>query len=513
VPQTPVRILALGIIAAALVLGGWLRFADLGAREMSADEGASWAAASAPSLAEVIQLHTRLNPADIGVPDILLHEWITVFGDGLAAMRALSAALGTLAVALVFLATDELLNMPRFGAACAGEMNESSKRSKDSRSTSTGFGQSRDAGLSHGELIAATAALLFAVNLVAIKYSRQARMYPLMLVALLVQFTFFLRTLRRGGLLNCAGVAVFTALSLASHPSVTFAFAVEGLWLIGIVFQQRTNLNAEAPRRAFALIAAIAVGAMLLVPVLPQLLAATKHAARHGALDWIKRPPWWEPVALFNKGTGSFGFPVLMVLALCGAIGGWRRNRTAVQFCLLWMWAPPLIVLLFSYVIRPAFVERYLLSSFVPFFVLSAIGIWEIPNLLEHRLNGEMPLGLRAGMVTAATVFAVGVSLAHVSAYRRKAHGPQWREASVIAASIRPAEPTAVAPGYAIDVVRFYVRHSHNDIPLVRADPAFSKAQVLILGQEGIPPEYSIRLMREYPNQVAHLRGIVVRHR
>ena len=53
------------IIAVALALGAWLRFAAIGAREMSADEGASWAAAAAPTLAEVVS-PGRAQPRQAG---------------------------------------------------------------------------------------------------------------------------------------------------------------------------------------------------------------------------------------------------------------------------------------------------------------------------------------------------------------------------------------------------------------------------------------------------------------
>ena len=42
-----------------------------------------------------------------GLFDIVLHEWVRIFGDSLFAMRAMSAALGTLAIVLLFIAVRE----------------------------------------------------------------------------------------------------------------------------------------------------------------------------------------------------------------------------------------------------------------------------------------------------------------------------------------------------------------------------------------------------------------------
>ncbi|MGH8011225.1 MAG: glycosyltransferase family 39 protein, partial [Candidatus Binataceae bacterium] len=357
------------ILIVAVAIGAYLRFANLNAGEMSADEGASWAAASASSAGEVLRLHQRLNPADIGLPDLVLHGWIDACGDSLAAMRSLSALLGTFAIVLVFVVTREVQAAARDDAVAELHGDRGGSEAVTAR------GQSA----SERDLIAATAALIFAVNLVTIKYSRQMRMYPLMLLAVLAQFACFIRAARRGGWRSYAGVTIFTAISLASHPSAIFAFTSEGLWVYYCLWRARLKVHQALPR-AIKLAGAVVLGVVLLAPAMPALIGATSHAAAHGALNWITRPPWWEPVALFNKGTGSFGFPILALLAIAGAIGAWRG--TAVRFCLLWMWAPPVVVLLFSYLVRPAFVERYLLSSFVPFFILAAFGVWEISNLL-----------------------------------------------------------------------------------------------------------------------------------
>ena len=79
--------------------------------------------------------------------------------------------------------------------------------------------------------IAGLSALLFAVNLVTIKYSHEARMYPLMLAAILAQVAMFLRALRIGGLANYAAVVVLTALAIASNFAALLIPATEGLWL------------------------------------------------------------------------------------------------------------------------------------------------------------------------------------------------------------------------------------------------------------------------------------------
>jgi mannosyltransferase len=190
------------MLIAALAAGTVLRFANLGALEISADEATSWAAASAPSVAEVSVRHIALNPGELPIYDLTLHGWIAIFGTSPTAMRALSAAFGVLAIALVYIVSCEL-----FAPTSGGE----SVLTID------------DAGT-----IAGLAALVFAVNLVTIKYSREARMYPLLLAAILAQVAMFLRAIRAGGLTNYAVVAILTAIAIATNYSALAVPAVEG---------------------------------------------------------------------------------------------------------------------------------------------------------------------------------------------------------------------------------------------------------------------------------------------
>ena len=74
----------------------------------SPDEAASWAAASAPSAAEVIARQPALNPGELPVHDLMLHGWIALFGSSLPAMRALSAVFGVVSIVLVYLVVCEM---------------------------------------------------------------------------------------------------------------------------------------------------------------------------------------------------------------------------------------------------------------------------------------------------------------------------------------------------------------------------------------------------------------------
>lgn len=432
---------------------------------MSPDEGASWAAASAPSAAEVIARQPSLNPGELPIHDLMLHGWIALFGSSVAAMRSLSAALGVISIWLVYLVVCELF--------------EGSALIRDDV-----------------KIVAGLSALVFAVNLVTIKYSREARMYPLMLAALLAQVTMFLRALRVGGFANYAAVMLLTAIAIASNFAAMLIPATEGLWLVYIIARAGWRPGDANARRAWAIALALAAGGFILLPK----LFLSMHAASSGSVGgWRKPPAWYEPFALFNKATGSFAFPILAILAIWGVICGWRRGaRDSIAFAILWMWAPPLIMVVVSYAIAPVFVERYALSCFVPFFVLAALGIFELPGDL-----------VRVG----ALVLAVAFSIGHIVSYDRKPHDAQYREAIAAADSaLKPGEVMTAIPSYAIQVLRYYLPADQLD-RAIRYDPSAPSAAVLILGDQNLAPGEAQSYKKEYPHTVARLRGVTVLQR
>jgi hypothetical protein len=205
-------------------------------------------------------------------------------------------------------------------------------------------------------------------------------------------------------------------------------------------------------------------------------------------------PPWWEPAALFNKATGSVVFPVLAGLAIYGIVRAWSRVREGISFALLWMWAPPIILIIGSHLWRPMFVERFVLFAFPAFFILVAIGLWEVRN---------------APMRTAAIVVAVLLSLGHVYEYSRKPHDVDWREAARVAqASIAPGDTIAVMPDYAVEVARYYMNPAMRTAALPARDAINSR--VLIVSLPGGEYRLDSRTRSEYPLVLARERGVVV---
>ncbi|HEY2663395.1 MAG TPA: glycosyltransferase family 39 protein [Candidatus Binataceae bacterium] len=457
------------VLVAAVVAGAWLRFHDLGGRQLSADEGATWAAAAAPSSAEVVRLQALLNPGKLPLHELLLHFWIAIFGDGAVAMRALSALLGTAAIALVFAVARELFRAQE-------------RRDED--------------------LIAAASAMTFAVSLITIKYSREARMYSLLLCATLAQVWFFVRVLRRSSLREIVGLVVFTAMILATHSTSTFLIAAQLGWLVW------RSLRRGGSKGTLGAAIGLTGGVVLLTPMLPSALRSSAAAVDSGAIDWIPHPTLWEPVAILNKATGTFAFPIIAGLATFGAVRRWTRDLEAIQLLLLWLWVPMLLELGLSYALKPLLLERYVLSCFVPLMTLAGLGIVEVAALGGARDSRG------SWYLMAILAITIAVSIGHLAAYQNKFHDAQWREATSSALSEAGGRGLiAMVPGYARNVVRYYapIEARARIIPGLDERSSNSDAKVLIVADQGVSDASRTEIEQKYPRVIDDFRGLQVR--
>ena len=471
---------ALALLALALLLGAGLRFYRLGAAaDLSADEAASWAGAAAPDLGAVVERQRRLDPGKLALYDLALHGWIGLGGDGVESMRAFSAMLGTIAIALIFMATRELL-----------------------------MGLGGAAAIRRAEPAAAVAALIAAVNLTLVSQSRTLRMYPLTLVLELGQVACFLRAVlvrpRGGGrVASLAGTAVFGALAIASNFTAGLLIAAETMWLGWTALRRRRGAGMGAASELHLLGPALALcaGMALLAPMAP-IAGRTSIAVVHaGVLNWSHlRPAWW-PLGMLRSASGKAPFLLLLPLAI---YGGWRMRGdgkgAALGFVLWWMLAPIAVVMAVSYTFTPFEETRYVISSAVAFFILAGIGLAAIE---DPRLR------------VALVVLILALSLDHVRRDFIKPQYVQWREATALAlAADAGGGPIAVVPAYAVNVVRYYSPPGRSADVERAAGQCETRQRVLILGgKESLTPARLAALRKCNPQIVKRLRLVEVRTR
>jgi hypothetical protein len=464
------------ILADAVLLGGWLRFRGLGALDMSADEGTSWMPASAPTIGQTLHLGLELNPGRLAAHDLTLHFWMLAFGDDVTSIRALSAFLGTLAIVLVFGLTHELF------------------ATRD-ETTAPLFAKDSDA-------IAALSALVFALNVVAIRYSQEGRMYALMLDATVVQFWLFVRAVRRGGFFNYAGTALFTVLAMATSFMAALVFLAEGLCLL-YALRPGVSRWPYAWNVAVTLVFAGAIVAGL----------APWHL-------WVQKAnfiSWIGPGALTEYMRSFFGAaiesPVLIVtlgLSVWGLIRGWSRYAEGIGLTLVWMFVPLLglaawlgpimlqVATIYSW--TPLFADRWTLTFIVPMCIFVGLGIWALK-----------PTSMRIAALTLVVVLAGLRIHSYDPGSGDVEWGVQWHAATEAALpELKAGRPVNVVPGYGMYVVQYYSRKDHVDPALLAQDNR--RAQVVILEDtaNSLLPQAVPGLHRWYFVQRAPLRGVSV---
>ena len=459
-----------GLLAVAVILGAHYRFHRLDRWDMSNDEGASWAAASLPTIRQVIVSERRLDPGKLGLYDVTLHEWIRVFGDTLFALRAMSAALGTIAIVLLFVAVREV---------CRSLGDESLAAT--------------------GEVAGAFAALIYATNVVMVVSDRTARMYPMLVAAELLQITFFVRAQRRGASADYVGTAIFTATMIAVNFTSSFLLFAEALWLGGLLVAKWTGAGAgklAIVRPGIAVVAGVA----LLAPLLPFVFADSDQAVRTGAVDWIKMQPMSWPFTILRDSAGPALFWIFLSVTVFGV---WRRHshsaRIASGFLAAWMAGPLLAAFAVTYLISPMEFPRYVLIAFLGLFAFAGLGA--------------------AALDSTALRIALAVLILHLSApqvhdWLRNYRELGWRQAAALAArETAPGERIAVYTYKSVGVVRYNLPIDRRADAVGMGDVCGS-AHVLIIRRRGMLSAQNVPAVRAcYPHLLAPVHGVEVRAR
>jgi hypothetical protein len=463
------RAFALGLLVIALMLGAILRFQGLGVSDLTADEGASWAAASTASVSEVVAMEHQLDPGKLPLYDLLLHGWIRLFGDSVTAMRAMSALLGTIAIVLVFAAVREVC------------------RSLGGPS-----------GAAIGDLAGSFAALAYAVNFMMVTSDRTVRMYPVAMSAELAQIFFLVRAQRRGGWLNYAGTAIFTAALIAANFTACFLLLAEGLWLGCLLAAKALGARTDG-LAIFRPGLAVAAGVALLGPLLPGAIVSSHQAVATGAIGWIKIGPIaWPYLVLLNAAGGRILFWSFVAVAGFGIWRHWRTAPLAAGFFAMWTAAPIMGLVAVTYLIHPLEFPRYALIAFVGMFALAAFGAASLRPRVVHL---------------ALAVALIALSLGRTHHAIKHPYEAAWRQATEIAAGqTAPDEPIAVFPEYCKNVVRYYLSPQRRSV--VQGENTCGPQRILILSGRYILGADQIAAMEKcYPRVVRRLLLVEVRAR
>jgi mannosyltransferase len=214
---------------------------------------------------------------------------------------------------------------------------------------------------------AGIAALLFAVNAYVIAQGAQeARAYGLVLLCVTISSYLFVRSVERPSPALWVSYVAVSVLAIYTH---FFAAGIIGAHLLAALLSRHDRAWWRA-----------VIVSMLAIALLVSPLSLPILAQAQGRLSWI-RPPSpmtlvWALVDLVGRG----GRLLLVVYALaCGlAVVRWGRRgprRWSVLFLVAWFALPVLGSFLFSIVVRPVFVTRFLIVAVPPLALLAAAGI------------------------------------------------------------------------------------------------------------------------------------------
>lgn len=347
-------------------------------------------------------------------------------------------------------------------------------------------------------MVAACCALLFAVGLPSVEIARQARMYSMMEAWILAQVIFLFRVRRRGGLANYASLIVFSAIAVATNFTAVLAIAAEALWLLYLYAADgdaRSDGAAVRSAQPWMMGAALIAAMVLLLPFLAGLRYGVEGVAR-GDYNWIQMPGRWEPLATFESALGSYPFPLFALFAIVGGVGLWRSNRDEAVFLILWIVAPPIILFAGSYIVTPMLVTRYLISSFVPLFILTAVGIESIPS--RHYRS-------------VAFIAIVSLSVLRASSDFRPGDN-RWRDACGIALT-ETCSGQRIGTSNEYYLVSYYMpaarRHTVRIVRVPFDGSERKEPRVAILSPTASAGETS-KIRREYPVVVARFKNITV---
>lgn len=403
---------------------------------------------------------------------VLLHFWL-VFGTSEAALRALSALAGGLAVLLTWLLGRRLWG-------------------------------SRE-GL--------VGALLVAVAPLHIWYSQETRMYALVaLLGLAASLCFWRAVVEDGGPLWLVGYGVSLAAGLYTHYYSLFVLGGHGafaLWLLLTRPDRRNHLL------RFVLAAAVAL--LVFTPWVPTVV----RQVRTGGGGWVEQAigapgprVLLDTLIAFSLGTVPKALPTLvrrtgylLFLAAAGwaivtdgvargsaTVAGRRRDALVFAVCIS---ALPILVAWAVSQVKPLYSLRYLLPFLPPFLLLVARGLGRLPG--RHAWAG-------------ATLIVIILALAGTV---RQAQIPQkddWREAAaIITATGRTDDALLFNPGWNFKAFDYYASGRFPEIVLPVPVPATIEAD-LPVHLSGYRRVWLLAPPNHYTDPTGRVRGWLTAH-
>jgi uncharacterized membrane protein len=404
------------VFVTALALRGY----RLGAQSLWVDEIYAVAVRGSAPVGELL---TAIDPHP-PLYYLLLHGWMSVFGKSAVAARSLSVLFGMVGVLALYLLGRRLYD-DRVGLLAAG---------------------------------------LLAVSPMHVQYSRETRMYALLVALVVVATWLYVRLLDDDRWILEAGYLLAALAALYTHLFATFVLAAHGGHALWVWYREGTARSGAA------------VGLQLLAGLgfLPWIAVLARESVARGTttglVDWIAEPtprilsktmqafagrPVTYPYALDDpttRASSTVAVTVVLVLAWAFAFHDdrqrrWpraqrRRDRGLLVGLLVVPIAGPYLLSVF---VEPVYVIRYTLPALPAFVLIAAAGV----AVLDHR-------PLRYGLVAVLVVTA----LVSVGAYHDAKTAEEWRPATeYVSDRVEATDAVVATPDWTTTAAGYYLEN------------------------------------------------------
>lgn len=284
---------------------------------------------------------------------VLLHLWMSVFGEGNVAVRSLPALLGILTLPLAYEAGR------RIGGPESGRAHQ----------------------------VGLIAVVLVAASPYAIRYSSENRMYILVIDLVLLGYVLGHRALERPSLGRLAGVAAVVAALLYTNYWCIYLLVVVGLITLWRSFRAPTGGDPDERRTARRILAAIVVGGLCFLPWVPTFLYQSAHTGTPWGTALTPTVAFAYTVLDFGGSAYAEGWPLAITLFLVAllALFGRARDDRHIDVDLAtvpgarWEWAVGTAALglglTLAYISGTAFQTRYAAMCFPLYILAVALGV------------------------------------------------------------------------------------------------------------------------------------------
>ncbi|MCS6849277.1 MAG: glycosyltransferase family 39 protein [Anaerolineae bacterium] len=438
-------------LALIVLLGFAARVYHLDFAELAGDEGFSYVFIQRSYGQMISDTLTMREPHPVG-SYFLQKAWVSLAGISEFALRFSSVWFGVLAIALAW----------RFA---------------------------RELGFSRGTALAAAA--LMALGPFAVFYSREMRMYSMLLALTLASTLLMWMLLHRNSWGIVPAYVAASWLALQMHYYAGFVFVAQNLFVFSsAVFLPSACLRASAPLRFTAavdrhIVSAplarwVAAQVMLLALSLPWLIVARDVLVNYHGAAGINLSPAealtaWFSAFLFGPNVtdgrpalAAFG-AALIAAAFVKLLVGAPRMRRQAWLLALYLFVPLAIAWAAS-LNRPIFSERYSIAALAPFQLLLAIAVVHRAQFRSPALVGQIAIGRLAS--AALGIALVAVTLAGLRSYQRSGvvdgHPRVWHGFIRVVnryAGALPAERIRIALNFPDPVFTYYHQRYLPDGP------------------------------------------------